>query len=468
MKTTMMKTAGVALCALTIAALSTTSGHAYATYAKWASNQVVFYANPSNLDIDSTVAETALVSALNNWNTQAGTPFRFSYGGRVNDTSTGYDSRNVMVFRNSSNGSAIATTYSWYSGSTLVDADIVFWDGAFTFTAGDLGCAGAMYIEDVATHELGHSLGLSHSAVGDATMYPYYSACSQELRSLAADDIAGAQALYGTAKSTNSAPTVSITSPTTSTASQGSSILFAGSASDTQDGNLTSQVVWTSSIVGQIGVGGSFTTTLPAGSHVITATVKDSGGLTASKQISLNVTGTANTPPIVSIVSPTGTSFNEGVGINFGGTATDTQDGTITAKLVWMSNLSGQIGTGGSFAATLPAGTHVITASATDNGGATSSQQITLNIAPVVASTSQVPTLNASGYKIKGSQRADLTWSGFATTSIDVYRNGTRVTTTANDGVWTDLINAKGGGTYTYKACGTGTSTCSAQVTVSF
>ncbi len=76
--------------------------------------------------------------------------------------------------------------------------------------------------------------------------------------------------------------------------------------------------------------------------------------------------------------------------------------------------------------------------------------------------------LTAKGYKVKGTQRVDLTWSGATSTSVDVHRNGENVVTTANDGFHTDNINRKGGGTYTYKVCQAGTTTCSNEATVSF
>lgn len=46
----------------------------------------------------------------------------------------------------------------------------------------------------VAAHEFGHSLGLAHSTVSGALMYPYYGGAH---RNLEADDIAGIQSIYG-------------------------------------------------------------------------------------------------------------------------------------------------------------------------------------------------------------------------------------------------------------------------------
>lgn len=77
-------------------------------------------------------------------------------------------------------------------------------------------------------------------------------------------------------------------------------------------------------------------------------------------------------------------------------------------------------------------------------------------------------TLSASAYKIKGAQHVDLSWGGAASSSVDIFRDGAKLATTANDGAYTDAIGAKGGGSYTYKVCEAGTSTCSADITASF
>jgi hypothetical protein len=74
--------------------------------------------------------------------------------------------------------------------------------------------------------------------------------------------------------------------------------------------------------------------------------------------------------------------------------------------------------------------------------------------------------LSANGYKIRGNQRVDLSWSGASSPNVDVYRNGTAIMSTGNDGSQSDPINRKGSGTYKYKLCEGGTNTYSAEVVV--
>lgn len=92
----------------------------------------------------------------------------------------------------------------------------------------------------------------------------------------------------------NKAPNVSIASPADgSSFVPGTAISFSGSAVDNTDGDLTAQLVWTSSLVGVIGTGGDFSAVLEEGAHTIAASVTDSGGKTGSA--SINITG--DTPP---------------------------------------------------------------------------------------------------------------------------------------------------------------------------
>lgn len=108
------------------------------------------------------------------------------------------------------------------------------------------------------------------------------------------------------------------------------------------------------------------------------------------------------------------------------------------------------------------AGTYTVTLTVTDNGGATASTSKSVT----VSSPTQGIVLSATGYKVKGAQKTDLTWSG-ASGSVDVYRNNGKIATVSGS-AYTDNIDARGSGSYTYRVCEAGTSTCSNSVTVTF
>lgn len=162
----------------------------------WALASVPYYVNPTNLDLPTSAIPPAIGAGANAWPLQSGASVSFVFAGLSTQTTNTNDGINLVMFRNASNGSALATTYTWFSGSRIIDADMVFWDAGFQFFTGSSGCSGGFYIEDVATHEFGHALGLGHSTVTGATMYPSISTCSQQSRTLDADDIAGVLSLY--------------------------------------------------------------------------------------------------------------------------------------------------------------------------------------------------------------------------------------------------------------------------------
>ncbi|MCP4548431.1 MAG: hypothetical protein GY835_18395 [bacterium] len=90
----------------------------------------------------------------------------------------------------------------------------------------------------------------------------------------------------------NTPPAVTITAPTDdSSYTVGHSVFFSGTATDVENGDLTSSLSWSSNLDGAIGSGGSFSTsTLSVGAHTITASVTDSGGLLKSERIHVTVT----------------------------------------------------------------------------------------------------------------------------------------------------------------------------------
>jgi hypothetical protein len=77
------------------------------------------------------------------------------------------------------------------------DADIVTNDSYNWTSVSEGSCSNEFYIEGVQVHEIGHGLGLGHSSVLGATMYPSVAACDNGPASIEDDDIAGLCALYG-------------------------------------------------------------------------------------------------------------------------------------------------------------------------------------------------------------------------------------------------------------------------------
>jgi len=73
-------------------------------------------------------------------------------------------------------------------------------------------------------------------------------------------------------------------------------------------------------------------------------------------------------------------------------------------------------------------------------------------------------TLHARAYKLKGLQKVDLSWAGL-TNAVDVFRNGVWISTVYGN-QWTDAIDVRGAGSYTYQACAAGV--CSSSATVVF
>lgn len=201
---------GVVILSLFAAAvLSAIAGQAYSLKSvKWKNPPVSYYVDPSNADISEAAAEAAIREAADAWSLQTNADFSFTYAGRSSGASATYNQKNEVFFSSESNGSTLATTYSWSYSSTgeMVDFDIKFWDGGVAFFTGLSGCSSGAYVEDVGTHEFGHALGLNHSTLGDATMYGTMYWCSSGWRSLSADDIAGAEAQYPPGGSTITPP----------------------------------------------------------------------------------------------------------------------------------------------------------------------------------------------------------------------------------------------------------------------
>jgi Matrixin len=170
----------------------------------WRTSTVSYYVNPANKYVTDAAALAAVQAGASAWTGAAN--IRLVYAGKTSGNSLTLNNKNEVFFRDDTSG-YIAEAYWWWDGSgRLVDADIVYHEN-FKFYAGNAGCPGdGYYIENTGAHEFGHVLGLGHSSVDVATMWPYSGGCETIRESLDADDISGVRSLYGSPPTTSSPP----------------------------------------------------------------------------------------------------------------------------------------------------------------------------------------------------------------------------------------------------------------------
>jgi PKD repeat protein len=192
------------------------------------------------------------------------------------------------------------------------------------------------------------------------------------------------------------------------------------------------------------------------GLYTVTLTVTDNAEATATDSQTVAV----GKPPAPPNSPPTAAFGVRCAGLSCSVDATDStdSDGTIVQYRWEFGD-----GTTGSAKAMqhgyAQAASYTVKLTVTDDDGAgdTASKPIT----PITG-------LTAQGYKLKGLQKVDLSWNGAGGTSYDVYRDGPRIVASISGSSYTDNLDRKGSGSYSYKVCQTGSSICSNQATVAF
>lgn len=182
--------------------------------AKWKVEAEPWEMNPANSEgLDPTTLFTNLGADIAKWEDAADGTVNDVQGANIlgNGTQTTLDysasagvlnGKNEVYFANASGSGVIAVTTVWgiFSGPSsqreLVEWDQVYDDTDFYWSL--TGAAGAMDFENIATHELGHAVGMGHpkATCSQETMYAYANNGETLKRDLHTGDIAGINLLY--------------------------------------------------------------------------------------------------------------------------------------------------------------------------------------------------------------------------------------------------------------------------------
>jgi len=143
--------------------------------------------------------EEVFEAAFAAWEGVPDAAIRFAFAGTSGDRNRRPGDRtNLIALGSQENlgaGVLAATFLSSTDSGALVDADIVL-DAAVPYSTSAAPDPDRYDLQAVATHEIGHLIGLEHSGLVRATMVPYSERAETQGRSPESDDAIGAALLY--------------------------------------------------------------------------------------------------------------------------------------------------------------------------------------------------------------------------------------------------------------------------------
>ncbi|SMB95800.1 Matrixin [Thermanaeromonas toyohensis ToBE] len=159
----------------------------------WPKGTTWWYSVGSNFTSDGVYSITV---ADNQWNNISNRQVYLANSGTTNNITTETrDGINEIFKANRGSNSYLAQTTSWYNTLTGLEseADIVL-NMDYSWSNDPVPPPGFYDVKSVMTHEMGHVVGLGHSDVRSAVMYPTFA--DQEVRyTLDQDDINGYNAI---------------------------------------------------------------------------------------------------------------------------------------------------------------------------------------------------------------------------------------------------------------------------------
>ena len=169
---------------------------------KWKTLPVSYVINPTNPQgLPAKFVTSAISASAETWDAATSSElFNDAYTIDYNVWWGVYDYKNAISFGNYSQENVIAVTSYWRNPRTkaIVEFDIMF-DTDWVWGNADIN-PGVMDLQNIATHELGHGVGLADvysTTCSAVTMYGYSWYGDIDGRTLEQPDITGLQKLYG-------------------------------------------------------------------------------------------------------------------------------------------------------------------------------------------------------------------------------------------------------------------------------
>jgi hypothetical protein len=181
---------------------------------RWTERPVrYFVTSRGDNGVNATQFQQAMARAFATWADQSTIDISFDFGGFVNAEPFEDDGMNVLGFQAEPGLERVlgATGFTIDNRTGRIIESDIFFNTIFDWTVAPGGEANRFDLESTAVHEIGHFIGLGHSAIGEteltagrrrviakqAVMFPIaFPTGSISDRQLKADDIAGASDIY--------------------------------------------------------------------------------------------------------------------------------------------------------------------------------------------------------------------------------------------------------------------------------
>jgi uncharacterized protein (TIGR03437 family) len=183
--------------------------------------RITYGLNPAGSDdIPFSEVERVITASFNSWENIPTSTVSFQRGPNTSSTTTTSDGIYQIYWLENSTTTpdglnlagafAVSRLTTYTNGpraGEIIDASLVFNGNQFSWATDGRG--NAADLQEVATHEIGHGIGISHSPIGGATMFPRTGPGRTQARTLLTDDQIAASVAYPAPGFSSSTGTIS-------------------------------------------------------------------------------------------------------------------------------------------------------------------------------------------------------------------------------------------------------------------